>query len=319
VAVIVTGLQWWLSRKEADNSLDPAVLPEAFLSLTVAPIRPEDLDAIWFLPDNWAFSVLAGPASGAGHSARIYQSAAAFRLILTSALPPGTAEPIVETVALVVLGRQGWAPRTGVRTYLFTGGGADSPISFADFARTEAPVWPLRWRPERENEFGYAAKPEPLKFKYLRSGESIVFLVSEAPSVSGPDSHNDVAREEFLEVAARADFLIGGLKRSVFSRERLLLLGYRHSARDALDRVDISGIARLQSASTLGDPDAPGLVPESSTMLREWKAFQMITGLRGGAITKSQAAANVRGLVETKELSGDERARLRDLLDRLGR
>lgn len=119
-SLIVAVLQLWPSSD--GTTLDAGLVPEAFLSVTIAPIRPDDLDVTWFLPGKWAFSVSDTSSSENAGPKLTFQSASAFRLILTSALPPGSPEPIVDSLSLVVLARQPWRPRARVKTLLFSGG-----------------------------------------------------------------------------------------------------------------------------------------------------------------------------------------------------
>jgi hypothetical protein len=237
---------------------------------------------------------------------------------LTSSLPPGSPEPVIEAVSLVVVGRQRLLPRPPVITRLFTGGGADGPVAFADFARADATTWPLRWRSEDEdNDLGYSERPRPLTFKYLKPGENIVVLVTEGPSVDGLVD-DELPHDELFEVAARLDVLVGGSRVSVFSRQRLLLLEYSHTESDVLEEFDVQTMDELQRRTTLSDAGVPSL--GAATAARDlWEAAQAVALLRRQPASRNDVIDTVKRLVDAGRLGEVESSRLGDLAQRLQR
>lgn len=155
-------------------------------------------------------------------------------------------------------------------------------------------------------------------FKYLRAGENIVILVTEAPSVDGL-VEDELGGEEMIEVATRADFLVGGKKATVFSRERLLLLEYTHLDEDSLGYFDLRDMEALQRSSTVPEPSNGGLEQGRLSVSEQWKASQAVAALRANPATKLAAAAQVARLVNDPKTAESDRRALADLAGRLRR
>lgn len=305
------------------NTIDPIVLPEAFLTVTIAPIRPNDYEAVWFLSSCWGLSLPADSASAEGWQNNVFQSTSAFRLILTSGLPPGYPEPIIESVGLCVLARRSWKPRIKVKTLLYMGGGADGPVSIADFERTLETYWPLRWRPSWSDQ-DHSQKPREMSFKYLKAGENIVILVSEAPRFL-TDADDHITGEEAIVVAARMDLLIAGKKITVFSPERLLLLEYNHlmtdvnnhSYADVFDGFDYHNMESLQSSS-MAERSISAVTEASDlpTMIM-WKAHQEVFKLKEQPTCKRAVKNEIEILTLEPGLSLQDKTVLTELAHRL--